>query len=693
LRLGHHFFRPEYAQTAVLFFVDRPILAVLGESGEEEAVDSLVSAVLTRSRLLEPRDIFAPLRQATAKWKVAGADGPPPCLAALALAVLAASEMRHERDRSANNYHAWFHELVARRAGDIDGGDLGHAYRESYPSLWRVLEWWLDVKHEGRLGRSTISEGKVNTNKIGFADSQTIFLSSDREKLSQFFRWIRLRPGDEIPDQELLEYFRIWASARDDLTPGAGEMITEADLSQRQLGHLIADAAAGWEGEVRDDEGRAESRLALTLSRPPTSRLGVVAPCPPGFPPSLEVNVGGKVQALEVEDLESPLAADEHRWYSGLELPVDGRLLEVGAKLGVGDRILRFAPRNLYILHMSRELGCWSSVEQIRPGEPAYLLVRAVGLPPLGEFLDRRARPDWSRVESEGVAPQGWELLRDVIVGASTAGAEPPFERLQPRQSNRFALIGGLPLRRGGGVYLTEGDPDVVLPGSLEEEVRISVELDDQPLVVEVGASVVSLVQTMPSEGSHTVRIGGATRRYSTVRTLGSIAPPTETAIGHDLRERDGGPVPLTLDAAAAPGVPEDGLRIRGALVEWGEVMQQPNPTQLILPRAASRLILISAEPAFVEEVAVPAEPPWMREAGLNCQFFEHSPAIPAAWLITWSRLRGVTARRVSTSVATTAPEDVETWCRVVAECGGEAAEPVDQAAWTELESLARAER
>lgn len=693
-RLADHFFRPEYAGTYVLFYVDRPLLAQLAGTSEEEAVEDLVSSLMPQLRRLEPAKLFDPLLKETVRWKLDGGEGPPPCLAALALAVLAASEMRREADRPSSNYHAWFLELMQLSMPDLGGESLWDAYADTYPALWRNLEWWLDERHRGRLGQSTIAEDSRNT-KLGYADSQTIFRSSDREKLSQFFSWIGLRSADELAAGELLQYFRLWAARRDDLSPGAQLMIAERGTEQLQLGELILEAASRWEGGVRDDQGRSEGRLALTLTRPPRMTLGLAAPCPEGFPPRLRVEHRGQALVLEASGLDQPLADDEQHWYDGLELAPTEPILREGLRLRADGYVLRLPAHRFHVLHMSPEHGCWASVEHLRPSQPAWILAADEEVDQVRELLERRARPEWCVVRREGIAPPGWTLIRDVVIDPVPVVEPERLERLAPRLSNRLLLNGGLPLPRGSGVYLSGGDPDVMLPPLSEDIAPPPVDLDGVEVAIEAGESLVSLADLAPPEGTHTVRIGTISRDYSTVRTLRNASPQPETPVGHELRVRGAGLRPTSLDASGAPECHPDGVRVLGSLVEVGAsvAMGQPGPL-LFLPRGARRRLLIGAQPGVLEAVDVPPEPPWMRSAGLQCQYFEHSPRIDAHWLVTEWSTRGLQVRRIDVAASSTsaaAGEDPQAWRQAVLACDLDSVDDGDREAWVELRARAAA--
>jgi hypothetical protein len=682
--LTEHFFGGEYAGTHVLFYVDRPVLAELAGRGEEEAAASLVTAILPQLRLRSHRELFGPLLALSTRWKIDGGEGPPPCLPALGLAVLAASEMRREAGRSGANYHAWFHDLISIGVPDIDAHDLWESYADAYPTLWRYLTWWLDERHVGELGLSTVAEG--SRSKLGFADSQTIFVSSDRDKLSQFLHWAGVVPGEEREEVDLLGHFRIWSANRDDLSPGASLMLAEGGGEQRQLGHLLAYAARRWKGEVRDDEGRAQARLALTLSRPPRPRLGLVAPAPPGFPAQLDLRIDGEEVRLEATDMDQPLAPDESHWYGALPVEVTEGVLGSGIRLEGEGRVLRLAPRSVYVLHMSRELGCWTSVEHIRPGEPAWLLTSARHLEEVRSILERVARPGWSPFEREGSVPAGWALLRDVVIDRAPDDVGPIATALRPRTSNLLELSGGLPMPRAHRVYLTGGDPDVILPAQEEGAPLLEVELDGESLDPGPGQVAIPLAPLTPPEGRHLVRVGPLERKYATVRSRGVVTPAVSRPIGHAIEAAGAsGWGATSLDATSEPELPPDGVRILGATVEHGaDAAVEEERRRLILPRGALRRILLSEEPGVMEVVEVPEEPPWMREAGLACQCFEHAPAIDAAWLVTDWRMRGTAVRRLDhiPGAPSTPEADLLGWSEVVLGAPLEAAAEEERRDW-----------
>lgn len=628
--LASRFFSRDFAGQHVLFFVDRSTLAAIADVGEDEATNSFVSALKPRLATSRPIKLFQPIVSETARWKTAGGEAVPPCLPTLGLTVLAASEMRKTIEVAANNYYDWIVKLLLGGGIDADRGAVVESYGDAVPSLWKWLQWWLDQKHRGRLGLSTI-EAHPHWTKIGYADSQTIFKSSDQEKLAQFFRWIALAPGEEVRPEELVEYFRAWVARRTDVNPGAEIMLADEDEQPAQLAALLSRAAGRWKGAVRTEEGRTEARLKVTLTGPPHPRLGLAAPAPPGFPPDLALQYLGRPLSLNVD--QERVDPTEILWYQGLDLQVTTHMLSAGLSLSAGQFAFRLPASTVHILHMNADLGCWASVDQLSPGQAAWLLIEQSQVEGLRTFLTEHAAEGWSSVEGQTVTPKGWTLFRDVLVDAVEGDVAPELEQLAPRETNRFCFRGGLPLLRGVDTYLTGGDPDVTVP-PLYGGVRIRV--DDDEISMPPDAATLALAVMGLPEGTHEVKLGTLARNYSTIRTLRNRTPTPERAIGHAFKRGEDGAEPVSPDAGEVDG--SAWLTVSGAAVYGDGAEASSDRLPQILPRAATDRILLGAMPGQIERVPVPSPPPWMKTLDLICREFEHYAAFPVAWLILlWS--------------------------------------------------------
>jgi len=467
--LCDHFFRSEFDGVPVMFFVDDEAVATLYGGDADEATANLVDVVCGRLDVGHPRQLFRRIEGEARRWKLSGGEGAPPFLPVLAVAVLAATHMRRTREHAAHNYYRPLRELLGL---DIDTADLQASSGDAMPYLWRYLQWWLDDKHRGHLGFSTIVSGYFH---YSYADSQTLFSSSDRDKLTQFFRWIRLKPGEGVEQSELMTYFRIWASRRDDLSEGTAHML-EGDEYGAQLAQIIKAAADRWRGVVRED-GKRGAEILVTLELFPRLRLGLVAERPEGFPP--ELSCRGPLGHFVT------LTSSVDGWYDEMPLAVSAAALDVGLRFTDDGVRLSLPPYNVHVLEKNADLGKWASVSQLSPGEPAWLLVRRPALDAVSDYLANSARPGWRVIERDGVAPPGWNLIGEVLVdGASEQVVPEQIGRIVPRMQNRFSLRAGLPVPRGPGVYLTSGEPDLWLPPPPDDGSSFELMLDGE--VIEV---------------------------------------------------------------------------------------------------------------------------------------------------------------------------------------------------------------
>lgn len=633
--LCDHFFRAEYDGVPVMLFVDDDAVVKVYGGEPREAVASLVSAVSGRLDRGRPRQLFGRIESEARRWRIAGGDGPPPSLPLLALAVLAATRMGHARDRAGHNYYTPFCELLDL---DIDRELIIESYRDAMPYLWQTLQWWLDGKHRGRLGFSTIVEDDHFT-YIGYADSQTLFSSSDRDKLTQFFQWIRLRPGEQMDQAELMTYFRSWAASREDISEGTAYML-DSEEHTAQLAQIIKAAADRWRGAVRED-GRRVAEIVVALELFPHPRLELVAERPEGLPAELECQ--GSLRSVT-------LVSSCDGWYDASPIPLSSAVLDFGLRLVGGNVQFRLPPYGVHVLEKSAELGMWASVSQLSPGEPAWLLVRRSSLDAVSAYLGQNARSDWRVVERKSLAPRGWCLVGEVMVEAAGDQAVPEaISRIVPRVQNRFSLKGGLRLPRGSDTYLTGGEPDVWLPPPPAGESGFELQLDDrEPFELPRSATRMRLATEGLEAGGHAIKTQGISRTFSTIRSLGRIIPSPGRTIAHALKRVD---EEMRASAPSARSIGDEQrapreVRIAGALVEDpnGVLGDRPQPP-LVLPTHALRRVLIGARPGEIADIAAPTEPPWMRRAGLTLRVFEVVPRFAVAWIITEWHLDPVRAR------------------------------------------------
>jgi hypothetical protein len=620
-RLATHFFKPEFAGEPVMFFIDDDVIAGVRDCGAPEAVADLVASVIGKLSRSQPKRLFGGIERATRTWKLGGGEGVPPCLPLLALTVLAASRMRRSRSYAANNYYDRFIDLLG---APFSRAEIHASYVESLPYCWRVLEWWLDERHDGRLGYSTIAEDPHFTN-IGFADSQTLFSTSDQSKLSRFFEWIDLVPGEPTGESELLASFKVWSAGRTDLSVGAQFMVS-SETHVAQLGRILTSAARRWTGVVKASDGRDEAHILVLLEPFPAVRLTLAAERLEGFPKD------ARYRAASGNPIE--LTSSQPGWYDDVPLDVTGGVLRRGVRLVSDRHALSLSGADIHLLRKHEELG-WASAKDMTPATQHWLLVAEPQWEAVETYLRRVARPEWERIQSPAI-PQGWGAFRNVVIDAIDHLAAPHgLDRLVPTLRRRVSLSGGLPLSRSMHVYLSGGEPDLWLPSA--GETSLDIRLDGTPVEAPADSIRIRLAERALSVGTHRIDLGPAPVSFSTLRTLGRIQPALEGCVAHVLMPNGRAFEPATLEAQAVTGSPSPGTVwiIGAATIGRDEDVPLSEARPVVLPSGAQRRVLLGARPGEVEEVSKPAKPPWMDDAQLGTRVFEHVPSFDVAWVIT----------------------------------------------------------
>jgi hypothetical protein len=681
--LSEHFFRPEYAQTPVTFFVDDDVLDSLESSRDPGAgVASLASAVGSRVRPDSYGQRLSSIERESLLWKEDGGNGAPPALPLLAVAVLAATQMGGADGLPTNDYWKRFQNIVGIES--ISGSD-----RAVFRVLWGHLTWWLDDRLGGELGLSTVREHHWFTN-IGYALSQALFRESDRRRLTEFFQKIDLEPGEELPPLEMLAYFRAWVSSSS-LSPNVQTMATD-DRYADWLSGVLAEEAAHWDGTVRDERGRRVGRLALALETFPAPSYWLAAQKPDSFPESATFSANGTTLHAET---------DAGGWYEE-KLRLEPGWLSGGLRLEFEDFVLAYKPSDVVVLGEDDELGCWVSVTRVEPGKDYRVLARAELVSEVHDFLaEWDIDGEWHETDAPGAVPAGWTMFTEVGIRPVTPGAEVPsvLKALIPTARERLSFDGGLALRRDLNLYLQGGEPDLWLPSLLEED-EIPVSVGGKVLQAVPGQRLELRELRLPA-GTYEVRAGpGAPLHFTTVATLGEFEGEGTGTLGFPIDRTSSHRVAAAAGATAiSPGGTER-IWVSGATIGGDQAALPEAAEPLVLPLRAREYILLGARAG---EIWRPREPkgraPWMADVGGKGLFpycFEVYPRFTPVWVIV-ERESGkqIRLRHDLPPMPEPAPgvaaEAVEDWCRVL-----ERTDPVDteeaepRRLWEQYQTVAR---
>jgi hypothetical protein len=638
----------------VTYFVDNDLLGALEGSGEgERGVASLTAAV--RSRLAP--DTFSRrfhrIDNECTKWKVDGADGCPPSLPLLAVAVLAGTHMAHDTGIGANNYWKRFDALLGLARGDRKG------ISDVLPGLWDQFTWWLDKRNNGELGRSTVREDSWWT-IIGYALSQALFRESDRQHLTGFFHRIGLVSGEEVSARELLQYFKAW-TPKSRLSPGAKHMAADSRYDD-QLASLLADEASRWDGVLRDEKGRRVGSLVVMLEPFPRPTYRVGAERPVGFPEGARFASNGRFSIELTTSVEGWFA---EAW------PLQVEWLADGLRLESDEFVLAFRGAPVLVLGKNRDLGCWASRPRLEPSDDHYVLADESQADAVEGFLEEHALVGWTRVRTDGFAPPGWVLFTDVVIEvAAGRDVEGPLAVLAPSIRERPSLRGGLPVEPSLDLYLRGGEPDLWLPSLITEDTPVTVSgrrMSARP------AERISLRALNLPFGSHEIRVGTESRlQFSTVDHLREEEAPGTGSVVELLRRTEEGYEAVSGRPARRTAEPASfEVAVAGARL-YGDPRDLPlSQVTIVLPTAAKEYTVLGAQPGQIAQPKQPDKAEWMTLVGGKGLFpigFEVYVDFDVVWvLVHWQRGTDVRLRAtiaVGEVDTHASPSDVDAWRR-----------------------------
>jgi len=654
-----HFFVESNAGIPVTFFVDGDALAEVAGIEDPSVAEAALASLVRRKLLPESTgDAFSRVVDDSWSWRLKYPDSAPSFLPVLAVAVLAAAHMARTEDWAAHNYYKPLREIL-RLPG---GSGMLAGYDNAMESLWNHLTWWLNDYNAGRLGLSSVPS-HPSPAYIGYALSQALFRSSDRQRLTHFFLALDLAPGGPIEAAELLTYFRAW-SPRSHLSPGAREMARRDEYREVLAGILMAEWNR-WDGSLRDERGRRLGQILITLDLYLRPRLAFVAERPRGFPGQATFN-------FEETRGGVPLSAASNGFYSELPFEVSANALDTGLRGQFEGFALGLTPSPIVPFRQHEGLGCWASVRQLVPGEQHWILARDDHAAMVRDYL-REAAMAGAR-EAQAVAPRGWTFFRDVVIDA--APHDVPnlvLSRVVPSVTARPSLWGGLPIASNPDLYLSGGEPDLWVPTTQVGE-TLPLAIDGRLVSSDFGGGRVALSERGLVAGEHVITVGPSRLRLQTTDTISVVNSRGSGALSHQLRLMDGSYVASSARGASetASTTPAGTVQVVGiSLLGAADDLPTRARAPLLLPAKAGQYIVLGVVAGEVVRPQVPPESPrWVRTIAPYSAGREFSPSFDVAWvLVAWrlgeweARLRSALEPQPCDPDITKA-SSVRDWCR-----------------------------
>lgn len=595
------------------------------------------------------------------------ADQPPPCLAFLALSVLAAEDMgTAEDDISPIAYYPRLASLLQLPAGS-------HSVHDEYPRraeyLWHSLNRWLD-DYDGKRGTPTAYA--LSRRFVGLPLSQALVREGDRRKFPGFFAQYGLAPGMDVAPEVVERYLDAWFGSESCPASAPLRKQWSKPAARERIAAVAAVELAGWDGTL--PQGTAAEAIQI-------QRIGLMAQLRQGFMGSSldlsltlrQMGLDNSAGCLEVEvghDEWLPLNFQPgagNLWRTSHSEGVDmASVLEGVVKLRTGNaqgEVLKHFPRTIVPLVLDELQAAFLEQERLQLNVDSILLVRRVArnqaiADRVVKILETCARPGFTIHEEYPGLPDGWVLITDVqLFGAPS---DTRFNELVPLARDQLTIAGGLRIPSRIRKWSSLAAPEV--RASVESESNLRIILTNMESDVEIGqwesddgALVVPLQELALEDGDYraalyagksknplqqvTIRLRSGDSVDSgwnlVTRLSYFIAAHTGSLGALTASEADSASLPIVVDGALTIGCQDiEATELARATIQWGKPKPEGPPPAKVEIGAPDESSCVSTgahyleyppffggrQPRFIEGVCrycglVKRSPGWIRPA------------------------------------------------------------------------------
>lgn len=534
-----------------------------------------------------------------------GVDEPPPCLAFLALTVLAAEDMGAAEDGF--NYNAYYARLSSLLELPPESQEVRSQYMTYAEPLWRDLNRWLE-RQEGRRGTPTAYA--LSFRYVGLPLSQALVREGDRRKFPVFFAQFGLPAGSELAPEVLERYLDAWFAGEASPVSASLKKLWGRGSARERIATVAAVELAGWDGTV--EAGHAPEASSV-------QRAALMAQLRRGFlgesldlaltvraAPDDDIASGVEVESADGEWMPVafvPAAANVWRTsYSG-DIDV-GSVLEgvVRMRTATGaDRLIRHHPRSIVPLVLDELQAAYVEAERLQLNVDSMVLVRtsAQGRPLAAnvvKILETCARPGFTVHDHLAGLPDGWTLIAGVQLFGSP-GTGTSYNELVPLARDQLTIAGGMRIPSRIRKWSVVAPPE--LRASVASEARLSIVLSDgedrkrelHRWSSEGGALVAPLAEALLGVGDYGVALFAGDAKSPLQQATVRLRSAAEQDAGWGLAPRlvygltePGGPIGALTACELSDDMPE--VLVDGAVAQ-GEHPAQPSdvlkaPTSLV---------------------------------------------------------------------------------------------------------------
>lgn len=448
-------------------------------SSSRTALAEVVKAVtVDRDGVFSLKTIAAKTRS----WRLQSMDEPP-CLAFLAVTVIAAEEMGNTESGLAS--HAYYARLARLLGLDDNDSALRRHYPQYAEFLWKRVNKWLE-NLEGERGVPTAFA--LTHRYVGLPMSQALVRDADRRRFPSMFAQYGLSPGMRLAPEDLTPYLGMWLTSDSSTATGNLRRLWKRTDSHERIATVAAVELANWDGAQLDSATVVSSARALLVANLRNGFLGSSLDLSLGLRP-IGDSMDGHMEVLETSGKWTAIGftpGTAGLWRTSYTEEIDfGSMLEglVRIRHSETNDSLEYKryPRNVVPLIYDDLQSAYVQAERLQLGVDSIILVRTTGTTKLASgaveevqrVLDTCARPGFEMVTSFAGLPDGWSLFSGVQL--FTAPASTRFNELIPLARNQLTVAAGLQIPSRIRKWSTVSPPELRATVQSETDLRVTI--------------------------------------------------------------------------------------------------------------------------------------------------------------------------------------------------------------------------
>ncbi|MFJ7622815.1 hypothetical protein ACIQYZ_28880 [Rhodococcus erythropolis] len=406
----------------------------------------------------------------------------PPCLAFLAVTVIAAEEMGNTEEGLAP--HAYYARLARILGLDDDDSALRKEYRQYAELLWKRVNKWLE-NLEGERGIPTAFA--LTHRYVGLPMAQALVREADRRRFGLMFTQYGLSPGMRLAPEDLIPYLGMWLTSASSAPSGNLRRLWKRTDSHDRIATIAAVELANWDGGQQDSHSSVTTGRTILIANMRTGFIGSSLDLSLAVRPIGEL-MDGHMEVLETAGRWSAIGfipGTAGLWRTSYTEEIDfGSILDGlvrirHAEANEGPEYKRH-PRRIVPLIYDDLQSAYVQAERLQLGADSLLLVRTTGttaaasgaVEEVQRVLSYCARPGFTTATSIEGLPDGWTLFSNVQL--FTAPVATKFNELVPLARNQLTVAGGLQIPSRIRKWSTVSPPEIRATVQSEKELRVT---------------------------------------------------------------------------------------------------------------------------------------------------------------------------------------------------------------------------